>query len=431
MKPKQVESVLIIAYYFPPMGTIGTIRNYNIARQFQKYSNQVYVLSQQKPALLIQDQLATDFVERITVPCFDYRTAATLFSRKGKAINNKLNASKKQGAVGFIRKFLESFPSLLLVGEGGLLYIVMGFWKAYFGLRNKQPEVMYSSFRPYADHIIAYLIKRVRPNTFWIADFRDLHVDVNRDNVFFKSFQHWCNRKILSRADVVTTVSAGLSEHLKQYNPNVQVLRNGISSLFQEKEEKTFDKFTIAYTGSMYTLQTPEPLLKALNHLIEKLQIERNQIQVIYAGKDQLIWDAYMQQYDLEDIYVCKGLVSMQEAASIQRNSHLNLLLSWSSPELSGTLTGKLYDYLAAENAILLLINGTKDLEFEQLFSTLNAGKVAYNTTADIPAIENYILALYQEWQETGIVQKRMNQDALKAYRWEESFEVFWESLLK
>ncbi len=425
----KAENVLIIAYYFPPMGTIGTVRNYNIARQFKRHSNQVYVLSQKKPALPMQDQLATGFVERIAVPCFDYRTTSTLFNRKGKAINNKLNASKKQGAVGFVRKFLESFPTLLFLGEGGLLYILIGFWKAFLGLRKKKVDVIYSSFRPYADHIIAYLIKRIRPTTFWIADFRDLHVDVNRDNVFFRSFQHWCNRKILSRADVVTTVSEGLAKHLKQYNPNIQVLRNGISPLFQERDNKAFDKFTIAYTGSMYTLQTPEPLLKAINNLIEKLQIERKQIQLIYAGKDQLIWDDYIRQFDLEDIYVCKGLVSMQEAASIQRTSHLNLLLSWSSPELSGTLTGKLYDYLAAENAILLLINGTKDEEFEQLFSTLNAGKVAYNTTADLPTIENYILALYQEWQQTGAVKKRMNQEALKAYRWDESFEMFWQSL--
>ena len=155
----------------------------------------------------------------------------------------------------FAYRIKESFPFNIFLDEGSLLYILASYRSAKEHINENNITHIYSSYRPYADHLICYLLKRQFPDLFWIADFRDPHVDSNRKNVLFPALQHWVNRFILKRANRVVTVSNGLSKYLRQYHDNVVVLRNGIGAHYNPvlwHDARLKNKFLITYTGTLY-----------------------------------------------------------------------------------------------------------------------------------------------------------------------------------
>jgi len=145
------------------------------------------------------------------------------------------------------------------------------------------------------------------------------------------------------------------------------------------------------------------------------------QIQIIYAGRDGAQFLEYIEKYKLTKIFLDRGMVTQKEAMNIQSRSHLNLLLTSSSPELKGVMTGKLFEYLEAPDSLIIcLINGVQDLEFEALFDKLQAGIVVYNPPLELDRLQNFIKNIYNNVQQTGAVQHNTNKSVLiDEFSWE------------
>jgi hypothetical protein len=182
--------------------------------------------------------------------------------------------------------------------------------------------------------------------------------------------------------------------------------------------------FTIAYTGSLYLKQTFQPLLVALKRLIVAEKLQKSHIQLLYAGKDSRMWQQGILQHDLQIIYKDMGLVDLQTANHIQQNANINLLLSWASPQLTGTLTGKLYEYIAAQQPILAIVNGTKDEELTNMIYTANDGLVFSTEVDDLQEMEAFILIQYANWRDGNEV-KQQNTDKLRPFLWEKMIKDF------
>jgi hypothetical protein len=430
MKKFFKKKILICSYYFPPTKTVATVRVFNFHLEAQKHFKEVYGLTTSNRQLFPKDHFPLDDKNTTEVWTYDLRT---FLSKKNNATTSIDQSKKESRLAKFIIKLAYSFPFNLLLADGALTFILGGFFKGKRIIQKNKIEVIFSSFKPYSNHLICYLLKRWNPQLVWIADFRDLHVDEMRDNVYFPELQHWFNRQILKKADVVTTVSEGLTKNLAAYHSNIYVLRNAISSLVAPTIETSFfDKFSISYTGSIYAnLRSAELLMKALQNLIAEGKIDEEKIQLNYAGKEEAIWMQWINDFGLQKINCSHGVTSMQEAKMIQQKSHINLLLSWASENQQGILTAKFYEYIAAQNPILLIIKGSKDYEFEKIFDELNAGVVAYDNSGSQKMVENFILKFYQEWLETGTITRSIKSDALQKFHWDYQMEEFIEYLEK
>lgn len=424
------SSALIIAYWFPPM-SVHTWRSWYVYQELKKKFSEVTILTtSHRKHLSTLDTQVTD-QKIIAIPTLDYRRF--YFLRK---IRTAHVAERKKNRLNFwFYYLLNSFPFNLLVGEGGAIYLILG-WRAALKLvKNGEISLIFSSFRPYADHCIAWLVKRSHPEIFWVADFRDLHINPILKETFFPLFQKWCARKILAKADLVTTVSKGLAAHLKPFHPNVVVLRNGIGELVNKsnpspvpQDQSPTTKFTITYTGSMSRwLCSPMLLLEVLSEMVSSKELHPDKFEILYAGKDQLSWDSIVQKTSPPIPFRSLGLISHDKAIQLQQKSHINLLLTYSSNELSGILTGKLYEYLAARRPILLMVNGVKDDELEDIFNETNAGIIVYNQNSMKKCIRNFIFELYEEWLKTGEVSHRIKLESLENYKWENMMTAFLE----
>lgn len=419
--------VLQVAYKFPPIKSIGAVRNYSVAMALREHAAAHYVITTRNRSFMPAQELphyAT--LDIYPVRTFDYRTLLhALGSKQGFSGN-----LAERAFVSLVARLKDSFPFNIIIDEGSLIYI----WSAYrAGVRLVEREGithLYSSFRPYADHIVAHLLKRRFPHLVWMADFRDPHVDLNRKNVWWPRAQQRYNRRILSRADVVVTVSKGLAAYFERYGRPVLVLRNGINpGLYPTPAHQRGGRFRITYTGSIYAdQQSAVPLMRVLAAMIREGLLREQDIALRYAGKDKALWDAWADNCGLAGVNDSRGSVSMEESLAMQHNSELNLLLSWSGPHIQGILTGKLFEYLAARRPILAVVKGSVDPEFEEIFEETGAGLAVFTEHFDREAVRRFIMERYAAWQR-GEDEFEYKEAAMEAFTWPYAMPRFLESV--
>jgi glycosyltransferase involved in cell wall biosynthesis len=412
-------AVIQLHHQFPPLHSPGVLRNFFIAKTFQTFFKDQLILTGEwsGPAMDSSQKDLENVLNIERVPFLDLRRIVHFISEnKDHTVDEKI----KEGVV--IRWFLKwrnAYPFVLLLGDGGPLYIYRMLKKARHFIRKHPQTIIYSSFPPYVDHFIAYRLKRQFPSLIWIADFRDLHVEPIYKTVMFPRYQIKRNAKMLKHADLITSVSEGLASQLKKYERPVQVMYNGLRAP-AVRQSNHIKKFSLSYTGSLYkSYRDPGPLLSVLKSMVELNPERKDKLQIIYAGRHGSAFRDLIVRYKLEDIFENKGMLSRKNALELQQRTHVNVLLSSSSEEHYGVLTGKFYEYLAACNPILLLVNGPKDKEFEQIFSDLSAGYIHDNGKSE-ESLSEFLETLFQAWKTNTFDQFRLSADKIENYfSWE------------
>ncbi len=427
MEYKRIASkkMIHIAYYFPPIKSVGVNRSNRLANELASffYSYTVFTTSNRN-RLPSQTLPIDDSIRVVEVPTFDFRTVLSFFRKKDRVHFN--TDFKKKFFLVWWAKLIASFPFNILFGQGGLIYIFTAFVKISRDVKKESDNfVILSVFHPYADHIVAYLVKRRFPKVLWIADFKDLHIDPVYRNYLWKPIQIWFNKKILKKANFLTTVSEGLAQNLKQFHEDIFILPNGTNQLEVQRKLRD-DKFVISYTGSMYQGKA-QLFFEALKALIEDGEISQDDIKLQQAGRDGDVWQAWVSKYGLTDVFLSKGVVSMSSAQKMQAESHVNLLFSTSHDGYKGIMTSKIYEYLAASNPIFVVIDGPKDEYFERALSGIDDIFIGYDAES-IGRAKSFLLNLYLAWKDGKYPQiSRSSWD--KRYYWPKMIRRFLEKL--
>jgi len=412
--------ILCIHYYFPPLLSTAVIRNYHIACTFAELFDHVHVLtSDNHRRFPNQERTLPANLDLHSIYTLDYRR---LLANDGKSDSHKPMAKKASPFFQWLLKVQKSYPFNLFIGEGNLIYIFKAYRKAKKLIENGGITQIYSSYRPLADHLVAYLLKWKFPHLRWVADYRDLHIEPIYKNTVLTGLQRKVERRLLAKADLVTSISDGLTEHLKTNDRPTATILRGVEL---RKAQKQYDKFSLAYTGSLYfDYRDPRPIFSEIKSMLVEGLIYIDDVSLIYAGRDGQRFEEWVVAAGLSEIFTNHGLVTQDEAMTIQNRSHINLLLTSSSPELTGVLTGKVFEYFEALNPTLCLINGVYDPEFESLFSELNAGTVVYNPPLKKGKLRSFVLDKYQEWKSSHQVKSTLNRQVIESkYGWKSQVE--------
>jgi hypothetical protein len=123
----------------------------------------------------------------------------------------------------------------------------------------------------------------------------------------------------------------------------------------------------------------PSPFLSALEELVRDGSVPASEILVEYAGRDASTFRRFLPGL-LEPCFRDLGFLPRQEILVREQHSSCLLLLTWSSPDEKGILTGKLYEYIAVGRPILCLINGEQDPELVEILSGLSPSLCACST---------------------------------------------------
>ena len=235
-------------------------------------------------------------------------------------------------------------------------------------LRRYGGEVraMVSSSGPPASHLIALHVKRRHPEIRWVADFRDLWTqNPNFRGMFpFTFLEGALERRVLSRADAVVTVSEGLADALRTGCPaKVHVIENGFDEEDLNSIPATISNpggFALVYTGTIYvSRQDPVPLFAALKALLsQRTARESRGILVRFLvtnrqGREHL--EDLVASHGLRDTVRVEAALPHRDAIGIQKGADALLLLERDPVDSNdqGVLTGKVFEYLAARKPIL------------------------------------------------------------------------------
>ena len=306
------------------------------------------------------------------------------------------------------------FPFVYLTDDGGPAYRKAAFDLADNLIQTKSINRVFSSFRPWSDHLVASRLKKKYPHLHWTADFRDLPVDTVRDRVWWPALQTWWGRRIIRHADEVWCVSEGQRAQLRGWHPNIKVVRNALLKLPPEQPPVPTERFCIVYTGSVYPgLQTIAPLVKALQSLLRTGALASHELLLQYRGKDHEQFTDWCRGLPAESLDI-QPIIAPAASQKLQAEANLLLLLNWSAPGYYGILTAKLWDYLATGRQILALVNGPGDEELQDIIAGAAAGAVF--RTEEQSMVEQYLSTAVAEWKALGYLDQSIDREALRQH---------------
>lgn len=394
------STCIFISYYFPPIKSVGVIRNFHLAQIFHKIFTDLYILTTSNQQILPKEEADLSSFKSIElINTIDYRTIIQRFYTKNK--NTHYPESIKQNKlIQWLIKANESLPFNLFVGEGGLLYLIDGYSKAKKIIKRTNTKTfVITSFRPTANVLIGFLLKVNYPHIIWINSFQDAPYDRIRKNTIIPNLQNYLWLKMLKQSNLNITTSQGVKNSIDVLNNDTITFENGVD--FRENLTHSSEQFTISYTGSLYhDLRDPSLLFEALTHLVFSEKIQVNKLKIIYMGKDIAKWKSFCDTYPLLfNAFYIENITERNHSLEIQQKSHINLMLTWSESSQGGTIPAKLYEYIGAGNYIISLVKGIENSDLSHLLTTLQIGSVyQYGKTEDLEKLKNELLQLYTLW---------------------------------
>ncbi len=425
IKYNERKKVLMIAYAFPPIGGPGVQRTLKFVKYLRNFGWEPIVLTVGKTLWITKDEsllkeipeeLEIIRIDDVNIKEVDDNFIKKLLNMYYELINNK--------------ELFQKYISVLSDKEnkGNYLFIpeYQSAWaiKAIENIENyvdmKEIDMIYTSADPNVDNFIGYYLKKQFSKP-WVADFRDAWTKnpyANYDKMDIKySIECAMEENILPYADSIVTVtpliSADFASRLNLYD-KVETITNGYDeSDFNHIDIKHNDisKFTIMHNGLFYQKRTPLTFLQALKNILEKNLIDRSKIKVYFTRKD--IYVEVVKKMNLEDVVEFTGYMTHGDSLKKASNCDLLLLVLGKEEENKSIYTGKIFEYLRLNKAILAL--SPKDSLVDNLICETNRGKnIEFD---DIEGIENYILEIYKKWEEDELPNFILNEDIKKYER--------------
>jgi len=285
------KKCLMIAYFFPPLSGIGSLRTIKFAKYLPRYGWLPYILTTQRgirypqdPALL--EQIPPE-VRVFRAPCLDPANIEALLLLQWKFL--------WKARLRRLATVMEPYKVMRWLAFPDPMFTWLGpaFVKGLYVVAKYQVPVLYTTAPPFTSHLVGYLLKAAT-GALWVADFRDPW-SRNPFTVYpigaLRTLNAYLERKTIQRADAVVTVH---EQCLQRLNYDMTSHRRGkfsiISNGYDPEDFQEFPnvpqkgRFVLAHVGSLYGLLTARYLLTAVAMLVRRGQIPENKVQVVLHG---------------------------------------------------------------------------------------------------------------------------------------------------
>lgn len=381
-------NIVFLVHYFPPLNSTGARRVLAFSKYLHRLGHRVTVLS------TVKTKKDGALSESVPEECELIELA---FFKKKTSIPRSKNedAPKKRTLLG---RLLTRFKRFMMTYWGQILdhrlFFALNLLNPFLDVRAKnaleQADVIISSCPPWPLHLAGVIAKK-RFKKRWIADYRDQFSGNHffPGNFFTRFLEHRLEKWMLKFADGVLAISEPMQEYYQAFHSNVFCISNGYDAeLFRqaemalkENEVKASGK-VIRYMGTLSAERVPSVFLEALRALDTAF---REKLTVEFYGERNIAEVLIKRDFpDLIHLISFKGIVPYREAIRLMLEADA-LLFQETSPQkvanthsARGTLTTKLFEYLASKKPIIAEVSPTSlmaELIFESglcLVSTLD-----------------------------------------------------------
>lgn len=408
---------LLVTMYFPPAGGGGVPRSLKTATHLPSLGIETHVLAPGAQSWIHQD-------DELVAP-----TQAWVHRARYIGPRPRRPADELHGTSGAQRLALQArlFGRRLLVPDEGIGWNLSAIPAAIRIVRSEKIDVVITTSPPGSVHLIGAAAKRAT-GARWVADLRDSlvahpHRAAERRAVRVKEHGGRAVARVVARyADAIVGASEAISEEARALEPAgvVTTILNG--SDFDDFAMLAYTpspRFRITHTGSFFGKRSPRAFLTAL---------AESGLDVVarFLGDFRPADREFAESLDLGDRFELHPFGSRRRSLELQRDSEALLLLI---PEAGGrgrgVLSGKVFEYLAAERPILAIVppGGAA----AHLIEETGAGVVA--APDDVAGIRAALELLHSRWRAgelDGALPPALRERVDRRARVQELADLLW-----
>lgn len=239
-----MKRVLIVAYYFPPLGGIGSVRIASLAQHLERYGWRATVLAPASGAYFRDETLSTE-VDVI-------RTRSIELSRVGKQLlragGTDVDAAEVAGARAALKAVARRY---IYFPDAQIGWLPPALVEARRRVHRGEFDAIFSSSFPITAHLVARRLQH-RLNIPWIAEYRDPWSAMLPASSPILGRAQRLEAEIARDATALVTVSPSWARMFEQaWGRKVHVIRNGHDGAPAD-DESADPRFTLAYLGTYY-----------------------------------------------------------------------------------------------------------------------------------------------------------------------------------
>jgi len=392
------KKVLILAYYFPPLGMGGVQRVTKFVKYLPLFGWKPFVLTVKEADYWAKDYsllnelsseaevIRTGSLDPLRIS-FVFRAVFGKGQREGEPVRGKSVGRSK-------------LSSWLFFPDSKIGWLPFALMKGLFLCRKEKFDLIFSSSPPPSLHLTGYLLK-LATGLPWLADFRDPWTGYKLES--FPTRLHVLLRRVVER------LILGKADRVIAANPAIKGVlesRHGrgekICEVSQGYDEEDFaaissekpETFVIGYLGTFSPDCDPKPLFAALGDLISRGVIPRDKVRFVHVGVCVGIdFDRLVQRYGLEEVVQEKGYLPHKEALGEMGGASLLLLVTSDNPLV---FPAKVFECLRLGKPILGVIN--PESQIAALLIRAKAGRVV--SPEDKEGLKHALCSCFSEFEK-------------------------------
>ncbi|MGD9991815.1 MAG: glycosyltransferase [Salinivirgaceae bacterium] len=400
------KKVLIITYYWPPSGGAGVQRWLKFVKYLPEFGWEPIVYTPKNPEYPSMDEsLQMEIPESVKVIKMRIWEPYSFYKKfTGKKKDEKINAGfiQEENSNAILEKISVFIRGNFFIPDPRKFWIrpSVKFLKRY--LVENHIQTIITTGPPHSMHLIGLKLKKALKIN-WIADFRDpwTNIDFYKDlrlTKYSDSKHRKLEKQVLSKADCVITVGNTMKKEMEELGANhCNVITNG----YDQKDIKNLsvaldEKFSIVHVGSLNKDRNHPVLWDVLGKLAAKDILFKEKLEIKLVGKVDVEVIKMIQNHGLTPNLNKIEYVPHNEIARHLLSARVLYLPINNTPNAKGILTGKFFEYLAAQRPILTI--GLEKSDVADILNETKMGKVI--DFKDQTGVQAFILEAFKMYRQ-------------------------------
>ncbi len=385
--------VLVIAYYYPPLGLSGVQRTLKFTKYMPKFDWEPTVITTGNVAYFAHDfgmlKEAEDAgIKIIRTEAFDVNSIL------GKQYETVTMPKE------FIRKTLSSISKTIFIPDNKKSWAKKAYKTARELLKKEKYDIIYVSIPPFSSFVYAAKLKKEFGIPLFV-DYRDLWFG-NHFAFYPTPYHKYKHKKLeyaaLRAADKIIAVNRRIKEKIILTYPflsykDVDIIPHGFDSAdFEiEEEKRQSSKMRLTYSGIFYESITPEYLLKAFKQLsVERPDIVAN-IELEFIGHLRKENKKLIKELGISEFVRDHGYLDHKDTVKKIKSSDVLWLMLGKMNNADTVTPGKLMEYFGTRKPILgCLVDGAAKMSLQEY------GASFVTEPDNIEQIKNMILKIHE-----------------------------------
>ncbi len=348
--------VLFLAWDFPPLQAIGSVRTWNIAKYLARSGWDVTVVTPH-PSLwrnVENPQTVTAELEREGI-----RRISTGHHWRFLFCSPNPLICWDKGIGWFIGGIFRRIARYLEIDDLGMGWIKAAD-RACSTLTARDTDVIIASGPPFASFILARRLSN-RLGCPYVLDYRDPWTRNTHSKLLSQLTRIPEEAKLVTGSSAVTVVSNSLLNGKLNIDSKLHVITNGFDpEEMAQVKPFDFDHFAIVYTGTFFIPErTITPVMRALRRLKETHTNKSVNWRFHYYGAQNDYVSAEAARFNVSNRVVLHGKVSRAEALSAVKGAGVAVVIASVAEKPTwvdkGIVTGKVFEPLGLGTPILAI----------------------------------------------------------------------------